>query len=254
MYERGLTVAREIGDQSLTAVLLNNIANVLRQQGSLAAALKTYEESLAISREIGDRSSVALTLNNMAIGLRVQGDLAGAKKRYLEALEIRRAIGDGSGSHVNITYVEEGEPLGTAGALGLIPGRLDEPFFVLNCDVLTDIDLRHMHRFHLMNRSQLTVAVKDHEVEVPFGVVEVDHERVIRLSEKPKMKFYVNAGIYLLDPSVKDRIVAGRRCDLTDVINGLLESGGKVCSFPIRTFWYDVGDRETLARVQALEL
>ena len=173
--------------------------------------------------------------------------------RY-RAEEIRRAIGDGAGSHINITYVEEAEPLGTAGALGLIPGRWDEPFFVLNCDVLTDIDLRHMQRFHAMNGSQLTVAVKDHEVEVPFGVVEVDHERVVRLSEKPKMKFYVNAGIYLLDPSVKDSIVPGKRCDLTDVINGLLESGQKVCSFPIRTFWYDVGDRETLARVQALEL
>ncbi len=97
MYERGLAVAREIGDQSLTAVLLNNIANVLRQQGSLAAALKTYEESLAISREIGDRSSVALILNNMAIGLRVQGDLAGAKKNYLEALAIRRDIGEKAG-------------------------------------------------------------------------------------------------------------------------------------------------------------
>src|SRR2546430_16322169 len=83
-----------------------------------------------------------------------------------------------------------------------------------------------MQRFHVLNGSQLTVAVKDHEIEVPFGVVEVDHERVVRLSEKPKMKFYVNAGIYLLDPSVKDAVVPGRRCDLTDVITGLLESGG----------------------------
>ena len=97
MYERGLAVAREIGDQSTTAGLLNNIANVLRQQGSLAAALKTYQESLAISREIGDRSAVALILNNMAIGLRVQGDLAGAKKNYLEALAIRREIGEKAG-------------------------------------------------------------------------------------------------------------------------------------------------------------
>jgi NDP-sugar pyrophosphorylase family protein len=155
---------------------------------------------------------------------------------------------------VNVSYVEEDEPLGTAGALGLINEAWDDAFFVLNCDVLSDIDLVSMHRFHQLNQSQLTVAVKSHQVEVPFGVVEVDHERVVRLSEKPKLSFYVNAGIYLLEPAARDLIPRGRRYDVTDLILELLRRKATVCSFPIRSVWFDIGDHETLERVQALEL
>jgi dTDP-glucose pyrophosphorylase len=173
--------------------------------------------------------------------------------RY-RAEEIRRVAGDGSAWNVNISYVQEQTPLGTAGALSLIADRWEHPFFVLNCDVVSDIDLVNMHRFHVLNQSQLTVAVKRHELEVPFGVVEVDHERVVRLSEKPKLNFYVNAGIYLLEPSAKALVPAGRRYDVTDLIQQLLDRKENVCSFPIRSVWFDIGDQETLDRVQELGL
>lgn len=169
--------------------------------------------------------------------------------RYL-ADHIRQAIGDGSAWHVNVRYIEEPEPLGTCGALSLIQERWREPFFVINCDVLSDIDLVRMHQFHTMQAAQFTVAVKDHEFEVPFGIVEVDHERVLRLSEKPRLKFYVNAGIYLLEPDVPGRLQYAKRCDMTELIALLLQDGVKVCSFPIRTRWLDVGDMENLRHAQ----
>lgn len=159
--------------------------------------------------------------------------------------EIRQALGDGSPWHVQVSYVEETAPLGTCGALSLVPERDSMPVFVVNCDVISEIDLVDMSRFHELNRADLTVAVKDHELEVPFGVVEVDHERVLKLSEKPKLKFYVNAGIYLVGPNARRAIPAGR-CDMTDLITNLVESGSTVCSFPLRTAWTDVGDHDSL--------
>jgi NDP-sugar pyrophosphorylase family protein len=150
--------------------------------------------------------------------------------------------------------VEEVEPLGTCGALGLIREPWTDPFFVLNCDVLSDIDLASMAKFHALNESELTVAVKGHDIEVPFGVVEVDHERVLRMSEKPKVKFYVNAGIYLLNPAVKEMIPPGHRLDMTDLIGDLLHRNARVCSYPLRSTWLDVGDSVNLQRAHHLQI
>jgi NDP-sugar pyrophosphorylase family protein len=92
--------------------------------------------------------------------------------------------------------------------------------------------------------------VKDHHVEVPFGIVEVDRERVIKLSEKPKLKFYVNAGIYLMSPAARAAIPQGR-CDMTDLITDLVGRGMSVCSFPLRSSWVDVGDVASLRQAEA---
>ncbi|MGE0040279.1 MAG: sugar phosphate nucleotidyltransferase [Vicinamibacterales bacterium] len=164
--------------------------------------------------------------------------------RY-RADDIREAIGDGRTWHVNVRYVEESEPLGTCGALTLVKDGWENAMFVLNCDVLSEIDLLDMHRFHQLNRSDFTLAVKDHEVEVPFGIVEVDHERVVGLSEKPKLKFYVNAGIYLISPEAR-RAVPPRRYDTTELITDLVQRGMNVCSFPLRRAWADIGDPASL--------
>lgn len=169
-----------------------------------------------------------------------------------KAEEIRSAIGDGSRWHVNISYVEEVDPLGTCGSLRLVPGPWTEPCFVLNCDVMSDIDLLDMYRFHQLHRAQLTVAVKDHHIEVPFGIVEVDQERVVRLSEKPKLKFHVNAGIYLVSPEARDGIPEGRY-DMTHLITDLMRRGLSVCSFPLRTAWLDVGDHASLRQAESLQ-
>ena len=164
--------------------------------------------------------------------------------------KIRARFGDGSAHRVNIRYVQEHEPLGTCGALSLITEQWTEPFFVMNCDVLSDVDLVSMHQFHLLNGCDLTVAVADRAFEVPFGIVEVDHERVVRLSEKPKLKFSVNAGIYLLDPEVKRAVPVNRRYDMTDLIGDLLRQDRIVGSFPIRSAWLDVGDATALRRAE----
>jgi NDP-sugar pyrophosphorylase family protein len=168
------------------------------------------------------------------------------------AADIRSAIGRGERWHVNIEYVQEAEPLGTAGALSLLTEAPNEPFFVMNCDVVSDADLVQMHRFHGLNGSHLTVAVTDHELEVPYGVVELDHERVVRLAEKPKLKFAVNAGIYLMDPEIQRTIPRNEHFDMPELITATLNSGRRVCSYPIRSLWLDVGNPENLRRAEQL--
>lgn len=166
-----------------------------------------------------------------------------------KASEIRAAIGDGSAWHVNVSYVEEVEPLGTCGSLRLVPEPWTDSCFVVNCDILSDIDLVDMYRFHELHKADLTVAVKDHHIEVPFGIVEVDQERVVRLSEKPKLKFYVNAGIYLISPNARAAI-PDRRYDMTNLITDLLTQKRNVCSFPLRTAWLDVGNPAALQQAE----
>lgn len=162
---------------------------------------------------------------------------------------IKDHFADGAGFGVDISYVDEVEPLGTAGALGLLAAS-DEPLLVMNGDILTRIDVREMARFHRAQKADLTVAVRQHEVQIPFGVVDVDGARVVGIREKPKERLLVNAGIYLLQPSATARVAAGARLDMPDLITMLIAEGAHVVSFPVVEYWLDVGRPDDYARAQ----
>ncbi len=147
---------------------------------------------------------------------------------------------DGQDFGVEIQYVQEKEPLGTAGALQLLM-RQDHPVIVLNGDILTSIDYQSLTDFHRENNASLTVAVRAYEVKVPYGVVESNGSRVQRLVEKPSMEFFVNAGIYFLEPECFQYIPNGRRFDMTDLIEQLINQGRPVVGFPIHEYWLDIG-------------
>ena len=162
---------------------------------------------------------------------------------------IRERLGNGGQLGVRIDYALEPKPLGTMGALPLVRDRLRRPFFVVNADILTRCDFRAMWEFH---RSQedagMTVGVSTHHVHIPYGEFTLHEERVIRVEEKPRKEFPINAGIYLLDPSVIDLIPAGEAFDATDMIRALLNQSRVVAAYLIREYWLDVG------RVHDLEL
>ena len=149
-------------------------------------------------------------------------------------------FGDGSDFGVDIQYVDEDQPLGTAGALSRLPGS-DDPLLVINGDILTRVDFRAMLDFHNEQHAEMTVAVRQHETPVPFGVVEIDGVTITGISEKPVIKHLISAGIYLLDPSVCRDIPDGRPYDMPELIGELLSQGRKVVSFPVREYWLDVG-------------
>lgn len=153
---------------------------------------------------------------------------------------ISKHFGDGQNFGVDIRYVNEDQPLGTAGALSLL-GSSEEPLLVVNGDILTRVDFRAMRDFHLEQKADMTIAVRPQDYEVPYGVVTTDGARVIGITEKPIIRHFINAGIYLLGPEVQRLVPKEQSFDMPDLIGRLLEMEGKVVSFPIREYWLDIG-------------
>jgi dTDP-glucose pyrophosphorylase/CBS domain-containing protein len=158
-------------------------------------------------------------------------------------------FGDGRDFGVEIRYVSEDLPLGTGGALSLIPPD-SEPLLVVNGDVLSRVDYRQMLEFHNDHGGDMTVALKRHVVDIPYGVITCEGPVVRRLEEKPCLTMHVNAGIYLLQPSVYEHVPAGESFNMTDLIQWLLDAGKSVIGFPIREYWLDIGQHADYGRAQ----
>jgi len=155
---------------------------------------------------------------------------------------IREHLGDGERLGVRIEYVEEPEPLGTMGALTLVRNGLDLPFFVVNGDILTKCDFRAMWEFHRARvGAAMTVGVSLYQIEIPYGEFALRGERIERVDEKPRKEFPINAGIYVLEPSVVDMLPRGQYFDAPELIRLLLARGEHVAAYAIREYWLDVG-------------
>jgi dTDP-glucose pyrophosphorylase/predicted transcriptional regulator len=148
---------------------------------------------------------------------------------------------DGGGFGANIDYIVEEKRMGTAGALTLLEKRLDGPFFVMNGDLLSNIDFEKMLDFHVEYNSKATMCVREYDIEVPYGVVNVANENIISIEEKPIHNFFVNAGIYLLEPDCIDLIPDNEFYDMPNLFNTLISNNDKVVSFPLREYWLDIG-------------
>ncbi len=159
---------------------------------------------------------------------------------------IEAYFGDGSQWGAEISYVRETQRLGTAGALGLLSERPEDTFIVMNGDVLTKVDFRRMLDFHAFCGAEATIAVRDYSLQVPFGVVELTEEHVTHLVEKPIQRYFINAGIYVLEPHCLDLVPRGESYDMTSLISELLVGSRKVASFPLHEYWQDVGQPNDL--------
>ena len=157
---------------------------------------------------------------------------------------------DGSRFGVEIDYIEETAPLGTAGSLSLLTQDLGHPAIVMNADVLTKIDFFSLIEFHNANKSFMTLAVKRDEYEIPFGVVSVEGMQVAMIEEKPTHQYFVNSGIYVIDPSLISRLEVGVRCDMPELIQRLISQNEKVLAYPVVEYWKDVGNVESLSEAR----
>ena len=154
---------------------------------------------------------------------------------------IKDHFGDGSRWGVHIDYLEERQPLGTAGALSLLQPKPAEPVLVTNGDILTDIRYRELLEFHERHRAVATMAVRLHEWQQPYGVVETKGMEIVDFVEKPVVKSRVNAGIYVLEPSSLAALVPGEFCDMPMLFQKLQRSGGRTIVYPMHEPWMDVG-------------
>jgi len=208
--------------------------------GGFGTRLKTLtEETPKPMLPIGDQPLMEHTIRQ----LRDSGIFNVKITTHYKAEKITSHFGNGEAFGVNIDYVSEDKPLGTAGALSLLK-EMDEPQLVINGDILTNVDFRAMHEFHRKNSADLTVGVRRYDFKIPFGVVESDGTRILEIQEKPEINFLVNAGIYLLEPSVHPYIPRDARFDMTDLVHKLLEEKKVVVNFPIVEYWLDIGHPE----------
>jgi dTDP-glucose pyrophosphorylase/CBS domain-containing protein len=155
--------------------------------------------------------------------------------------KIKDHFGDGSQFGVDLNYLCEETPLGTAGSLGLLPPPRDT-LLVINGDILTGVDFSAMLAFHREQDALITVGVRKYDLAVPYGVVEGEGGFVTRLEEKPTVSLFVNAGIYLLEPAALAYLSPGKPLDMTDLIQLGLAEGERVASFPILEYWLDIGN------------
>ncbi|HET6403738.1 MAG TPA: nucleotidyltransferase family protein [Candidatus Thermoplasmatota archaeon] len=179
-------------------------------------------------------------LERLVLQLRDAGVQQVSLTTHYQADKIRAHFGDGAAFGVSLEYVAEEKPLGTAGALGLLPPS-DRPRLVINGDILTRVDFRAMLAFHEEQKADLTVGVRQYELQVPYGIIHSRGAVVERIEEKPRLSFFVNAGIYLLSPSAHAEITPGERLDMPDLIGRLIAKGRTVASFPVHEYWLDIG-------------
>lgn len=164
---------------------------------------------------------------------------------------IEEHLGDGSALGLEITYLHETTPLGTAGALAQLDGAIGEPFVVMNSDLLTDVDLRRMLAFHRDLEAGATVGVREYGFEIPFGVVRVEDDLVQTLAEKPQHRELVSAGIYVLEPLALGLLERDVYFDMPTLIEMLIAAERRVGAYRIHEDWIDVGRPEDLERARA---
>lgn len=154
---------------------------------------------------------------------------------------IKNYFQDGSRFGVNISYLEENKRLGTAGALSLIKEAINESFFVMNADLLTNVNFEQLLEFHLKGFSTATMCVREYDFQVPYGVIKTKNDKIESISEKPIHKFFVNAGIYLLSPDILEYIPKNSFYDMPTLFEELIKKNKNVLSFPIHEYWLDIG-------------
>ena len=155
---------------------------------------------------------------------------------------LREYFGDGSNWGVSIKYIHEDQPLGTAGSLGRLPADIIKlPIIMMNGDLLTKVDFLQLLDFHNKEKCMATMCVREYDFKVPYGVVTIEDVRIQSIVEKPVQRFFVNAGIYVLDPSLTGKVDGLSYIDMPTLLEDRKNLGDCISAFPIHEYWIDVG-------------
>lgn len=158
-----------------------------------------------------------------------------------KAQKITDYFGDGSRWGVTIVYIHENHPMGTAGSLRLFRQETEKPIMIINGDILTKLSFEQLLNFHEKRKASATVAVAAYDFKVDYGVVKVDRDRLVGFEEKPVFTSFINAGIYVLNPEIVKKLPNQGCLDMNQLIEMMLRDSEKVCAFPIREYWTDIG-------------
>lgn len=179
----------------------------------------------------------------------------GFRKLFLSvnylAESIKDYFGDGGHHGVEILYLHEKKRLGTAGALSLLPDRPTDPMVVMNGDLLTQMRFDQMLKFHEDHAAMATMAVREYDFQVPYGVVNINGTSITSIQEKPVQRFFVNAGIYTLAPESLEHIPADVFFDMPTLFQNLQTNGQTTSAYPLREYWLDLGRLDELERARS---
>lgn len=157
---------------------------------------------------------------------------------------VKKYFKNGKHLGVNIEYIFEKKRLGTAGALSLLDSDIDDDFFVMNGDLLTDVNFKEMLHFHKKQNNVATMCVIEHQIQIPYGVIEAENAQITDIIEKPIKIYLVNAGIYLLSPAVLSMIPREEFFDMPTLFNNLIKNNKKTGVYKIEDYWLDIGHHD----------
>ena len=171
--------------------------------------------------------------------------------RY-KASDIKNYFGNGSEFNVNIKYIEEKNPLGTAGSLSLLNKSDNEPVIVMNGDLMTSINYSQLLKFHKKSKKSITLCTANYDILIPFGTINLDNSELSAIEEKPLKSFLINAGIYVVEQKIIDKMEKGGAIDMTNLVESCVENKS-VAVFPLHEHWLDIGNPENLKKAQEVE-
>lgn len=240
---RGRIVRVEVLDNLIEAPAQDNW--IILMAGGLGTRLKPLTEDCPKPLlKIGNKPLLETILENL---------IAQGFKRFFLAVNyknemVRSHFGDGSQMGVEIEYLREDQRLGTAGALGMLSMKPKDSFLVMNADLLTKINFRHLLAFHAEHEAEATMGVREYSFQVPYGVVDIKRSRVVKVSEKPVKQFFVNAGIYAFEPGVLKLVRKNEPLDMPVLFERIAKKKFTTAAFPIREYWLDIGQMEDFVR------
>jgi dTDP-glucose pyrophosphorylase len=169
--------------------------------------------------------------------------------KYLSNV-IKEYFGDGSNKGIQIFYIDEDEPLGTIGAIGLIEDVKNDTVLVMNSDILTNIDYEDFYNYYIEKSSNMCIASIPYQINIPYAVLELNNDRITSFSEKPTYTYYSNGGIYLLNKQLLKRIPKNVFYNATDLMEDLIKSNFTVNHYPLLNYWLDIGKHQDFAKAQ----
>lgn len=235
--EGGVVVGIEIVDELLQPTIKSNKAVLM--VGGLGTRLRPLTDNIPKPMlKVGNKP----ILETIILNFKKHGFVNFVLCVSYKAEIIEEYFGDGSSFGVNIEYVHENQRMGTVGALSLISKeKLQEPFFVMNGDLLTNINFENMMNYHIEHTSVATMGVREYDFQVPYGVVNVEGNNILSIEEKPVHNFFVSGGVYVLSPLVLSGIPKDEYYDMPTLFEKLIEEEQKSISFPIHEYWLDIG-------------
>lgn len=165
---------------------------------------------------------------------------------------IHNYFGNGEKLGIKIQYIHEDKPLGTGGALGLLPKYIsnDLPLIMINGDILTTIDFQSLLEFHMSQKADATICVREYSYQIPYGVINSSNNKIINMTEKPSYSYHVNAGIYVISPQIIKSVPKNYYIDMPTLLENHISENKSVFAYPIQEYWLDIGRIDDFNKAQ----